>query len=204
MERVGAVFHHFAYVTPAQLSFKEDYYGFKSATAKWQALNHHKGSGLLKDYFDWVSDETMFDDAAHYRVEPLARQDASNGRWNFNGRGLLPRGERTDTDTGPRIVVDGIFWQYSSSGIARVWENLLAEWVKSRFVDRVTVLDRAAARPRAFLVFITGPSRGTTTPTPAGTPSALRRCAAYLTPIFSSQPTTRRRWRRRRSSAATT
>ena len=146
MERVGAIFHHFAYVTPAQLSFKEDYYGYKGATAKWHALNHHKGSGLLKDFFDWVSDDTMFDDAAHYRVEPLARQDAATGRWSFDGRGLLPRGERVNT--GPRIVVDGIFWQYSSSGIARVWENLLAEWVKSDFVDRVTVLDRAGTAPR--------------------------------------------------------
>jgi glycosyltransferase involved in cell wall biosynthesis len=42
----------------------------------------------------------------------------------------------------PRIVVDGIFFQYASSGISRVWAALLDEWAKSRFIEHVIVLDR--------------------------------------------------------------
>jgi glycosyltransferase involved in cell wall biosynthesis len=42
----------------------------------------------------------------------------------------------------PRIVVDGVFYQYHSSGIARVWAAVLEEWAKSGFIERVVFLDR--------------------------------------------------------------
>ncbi|MDP1910019.1 MAG: glycosyltransferase family 1 protein, partial [Hyphomicrobium sp.] len=48
----------------------------------------------------------------------------------------------------PRIVIDGVFWQYLSSGIGRVWENVLREWVKTGFIDNVILLDRAGTAPR--------------------------------------------------------
>ena len=48
----------------------------------------------------------------------------------------------------PRILVDGIFWQYLSSGIGRLWENVLREWVASGFADNVILLDRAGTAPR--------------------------------------------------------
>jgi glycosyltransferase involved in cell wall biosynthesis len=41
-----------------------------------------------------------------------------------------------------RIVVDGVFFQYQSSGIARVWTALLDEWAKSGFIEHVVFLDR--------------------------------------------------------------
>jgi glycosyltransferase involved in cell wall biosynthesis len=42
----------------------------------------------------------------------------------------------------PRIIVDGVFFQYLSSGIARVWTALLEEWAKSGFIEHVVLLDR--------------------------------------------------------------
>jgi glycosyltransferase involved in cell wall biosynthesis len=42
----------------------------------------------------------------------------------------------------PCIIVDGIFFQYQSSGIARVWTALLEEWAKSGFIEHVVLLDR--------------------------------------------------------------
>src|SRR5262249_43487027 len=48
----------------------------------------------------------------------------------------------------PRIAVDGIFYQYAASGIARVWTCLLQEWVKSGFAENLIVLDRAGTAPR--------------------------------------------------------
>jgi glycosyltransferase involved in cell wall biosynthesis len=56
---------------------------------------------------------------------------------------------RTRRDLGapkPRIALDGIFFQYASSGIARVWSALLEEWSKSGFIDHVTLLVRRNSR----------------------------------------------------------
>jgi glycosyltransferase involved in cell wall biosynthesis len=47
-----------------------------------------------------------------------------------------------DTVRYPRIAVDGIFFQYASSGIARVWTALFEEWAKSGFIQHVVFLDR--------------------------------------------------------------
>lgn len=144
-EAHGAVFQHFAYVTEAQLGFKESYYGYAGATARWRELLTQKGSGLLADYFGWVTDKTMFDDAAAHRVEPMAMRDAT-GAWRFaeptgvKDRGPLP--------ASPRIVVDGVYWQYLSSGIGRVWQSMLEEWVKDGLADHFIVLDRAGTAPR--------------------------------------------------------
>jgi glycosyltransferase involved in cell wall biosynthesis len=48
----------------------------------------------------------------------------------------------------PRIVVDGVIFQYQSSGIARVWAALLEEWAKSGFIDHVVLLDRGGGVPQ--------------------------------------------------------
>jgi len=144
-EAHGAVFQHFAYVTEAQLGFKETYYGYAGATARWRELLAHKGSGLLADYFGWVTDKTMFDDASVYRVEPMARSDA-DGAWHFD----TPTGvkDRGPVPVRPRIVVDGLYWQYMASGIGRVWRSLLEAWVADGSVEHVIVLDRAGTAPR--------------------------------------------------------
>ncbi len=144
-EAHGAVFQHFAYVTAAQLGFKETYYGYAGATARWRDLLARKGPGFLADYFPWVTDRTMFDDAAVYRVEPIARADAAGG-WTF----APPAGakDRGPVPVTPRIVVDGVYWQYGASGIGRVWQSMLEEWVKDGLADHVVVLDRAGSAPR--------------------------------------------------------
>jgi glycosyltransferase involved in cell wall biosynthesis len=51
-------------------------------------------------------------------------------------RDEIPRPSR------PRIVVDGVFFQYQSSGIARVWTALLEEWAKSGLIEHVVLLRR--------------------------------------------------------------
>lgn len=144
-EAHGAVFQHFAYATAAQLGFKETYYGYAGATARWRELMAQKGSGFLADYFGWVTDRTMFDDAAVYRVEPMAWPDAT-GAWQFGA----PTGakDRGPVPARPRIVVDGIYWQYLNSGIGRVWQSLLEAWVRDGSAEHVILLDRAGTAPR--------------------------------------------------------
>jgi glycosyltransferase involved in cell wall biosynthesis len=45
----------------------------------------------------------------------------------------------------PRIMVDGVFFQHQSSGIARVWTALLEEWAKSGFIRHIIFLDRSGS-----------------------------------------------------------
>ncbi len=142
-EAAGAVFQHFAYATEAQLGFKESYYGYAGARARWHGLLARTGSGFLADHFGWVKDRTMFDDAAVFGLVPLARQDAA-GAWSFG----TPDGASPPAHARPRILVDGIYWQYLSSGIGRVWHSLLEEWVADGSAENIILLDRAGTAPR--------------------------------------------------------
>ena len=47
-----------------------------------------------------------------------------------------------------RIVLDGVFFQYYLTGIARVWWSLLSEWKRDGFAEQILVLDRAGTMPR--------------------------------------------------------
>jgi glycosyltransferase involved in cell wall biosynthesis len=145
-EQVGAVFQHFAYATDDQVTFKEQYYGYKGATAQWRALQAQTGSGKLRDFFGWVSDDTIYDDVSQYPVRPLAQVNPADGCWTFDR--LNPTPSVCRPTRRPRILIDGIFWQYLSGGIGRLWENLLREWVISGFADNVILLDRVGTAPR--------------------------------------------------------
>jgi predicted O-linked N-acetylglucosamine transferase (SPINDLY family)/glycosyltransferase involved in cell wall biosynthesis len=48
-----------------------------------------------------------------------------------------------------KIVIDGIFFQSQQrSGISRVWQSLMAEWVTSGFAENIVILDRAGTAPK--------------------------------------------------------
>jgi glycosyltransferase involved in cell wall biosynthesis len=145
-EAVGAVFQHFAYATEAQVNFKESYYGYTGALEKWRVLQSHRGSGFLRDYFPWVTDECLVDDAATLGVAPVAWVE--DGRWTFATDGGTQSQRRDCALPRPRIVVDGYFFQIARSGIARVWLNLFRVWSKSGFAEYIIVLDRAGTAPR--------------------------------------------------------
>jgi len=46
------------------------------------------------------------------------------------------------------FVIDGVFFQYRNTGIARVWEELLQQWASSSFSSNILVLDRNGTCPR--------------------------------------------------------
>ena len=48
----------------------------------------------------------------------------------------------------PKIIIDGIFFQLSQNGIARVWKSLLEEWANQEFGKHLIVLDRAGTAPK--------------------------------------------------------
>lgn len=48
----------------------------------------------------------------------------------------------------PRIIVDGVFFQLYSTGIARVWRSLLQQWTNTEFAAHIIVLDRTNTTPK--------------------------------------------------------
>jgi glycosyltransferase involved in cell wall biosynthesis len=150
-EQAGAVFQHFAYATEEQVRFKESYYAHSGALEGWRRLRNAveaaDGPVRLGDFFPWVEDDTLVDDARRRHVSPLA-EERQDGSWFFPKREAHARGGSTSGREGV-IVVDGVFFQhFLDTGIARVWRSYLREWVKSGFARRVVFLDRAGVGPR--------------------------------------------------------
>ncbi len=59
----------------------------------------------------------------------------------------------------PLIIVDGVFFQLYRTGIARVWNSLLAEWAKDGFYQHIIILDRAGTAPKiAGIRYLTIPA----------------------------------------------
>jgi glycosyltransferase involved in cell wall biosynthesis len=48
----------------------------------------------------------------------------------------------------PKIAIDGIFFQYYQTGIARVWQSLLETWKHQDFARNIVLLDRVGTAPK--------------------------------------------------------
>jgi glycosyltransferase involved in cell wall biosynthesis len=143
-EAAGLVFQHFAYVTEAQLSFKERYYGYSGAIEAWRALQLRRDFPLrLKEVFPWVTDETVIHTTQSMGVHALAGQDPVTGKWHFSSDSSIA--PKTNV---PTILVDGVFFQLNNTGISIVWQEILKVWGSSDIASRIRVLDRGGSAPR--------------------------------------------------------
>jgi len=133
-EERGLVFQHFAYATPAQVRFKEVYYGYTGALAAWRKLQDAPLPAQLRDFLPWVRDSTSVGRPAWLGVTPLAGR-----KWVLGGD--------TERHT-PRIVIDGVFFQLYRTGIARVWRSLLMQWAGTDFARNIVLINRAGTAPR--------------------------------------------------------
>ncbi|NEQ97126.1 MAG: glycosyltransferase, partial [Cyanothece sp. SIO2G6] len=148
-ERAGLVFQHFAYVTEAQLQFKESYYGYKNAVAQWQKLQTQTQFPLLlRDYFGWVNDDTLIESVDVCKIVPLMERQSETSDWRFLTAKDIQEQMMTVYKPFPQIVFDGVFFQFTNSGIAQVWRSLLQEWSQSEFAQHIIVLDRDGSAPR--------------------------------------------------------
>ncbi|MEH2100139.1 MAG: class I SAM-dependent methyltransferase [Nostoc sp.] len=148
-ERHGLVFQHFAYVTEEQLRFKEQYYGYRNAFSHWKALQETtKFPVLLRDYFYWVLDEAQVNVADSLEIIPIAQRELSSNSWHFLQPDELQQQITHIKKLAPIILVDAVFFQINTTGIARVWKSLLEEWVNSGFANHITVLDRTGTAPK--------------------------------------------------------
>jgi hypothetical protein len=67
MEREGAVFQHHAWATLEQARFKQAYYGYEAAADAWRALQAQPTFPVkLREYFPWVSDDSVVDRAENF------------------------------------------------------------------------------------------------------------------------------------------
>lgn len=83
-EKLNLIFQHFAYVTPKQLLFKEQYYGYKKAVSQWMKLQTRTYFPVrLSKYFSWVKDATKVDTANSCGVIPIAQRVGSKEDWRF-------------------------------------------------------------------------------------------------------------------------
>jgi glycosyltransferase involved in cell wall biosynthesis len=147
--KAGLLFQHFAYVTPQQLQFKEQYYGYQHAVRDWRRLQAGAEFPLfLRNYFSWVEDDTIVEPAKDCGVVPIAQYNPDNGSWYFLQSEELKSKMMEVKKPFPQIVIDGVFFQIANSGIARVWKSLLEEWVKTGFAQHLIVLDRDGTAPR--------------------------------------------------------
>lgn len=67
--RDGLVFRHYAYVLPAQLRFKEIYYGYRDALMQWEHLPSD-GPVRLRDHLSWIEDSAIAEDSLRYGIAP--------------------------------------------------------------------------------------------------------------------------------------
>lgn len=147
-EREGLIFQHFAYLTREQLLFKEKYYGYKNALSDWLRLNsREKFPVFLRDYFEWVTDDTTVDLTDNFGIVPIAKIDHENN--------LIYSAETSQSIVKPalkyrkpKILVDGVFFQLLNSGIGRVWKTLFEEWSDGDFSKHLLILDRDGTAPK--------------------------------------------------------
>ena len=159
-EKQGLVFQHFAYVMNKQLQFKETYYGYKDAVLQWSKLQKQTQLPvLLREYVGWVHDETMVNTATSMGLLPILSKAADGINWRFKigSQEVLAKDSERIAISEPRkvqikdsikVIVDGVFFQLNHTGIARVWNSLLEEWVISGFAKQVLVIDRAGSAPK--------------------------------------------------------
>jgi FkbM family methyltransferase len=148
-EAYGLIFQHFAYVTEKQLRFKEQYYGYQDAVLRWQSLQTHNTFPVsLSDFFPWAYGKTIVDKTKSFGLSPIAQRNPASNTWHFiSADDLNPKSIHHNVAT-PLVVVDGIFFQFYKTGIARVWSSLFQEWANDSFSESVLVLDRNKTAPR--------------------------------------------------------
>jgi protein O-GlcNAc transferase len=82
---------------------------------------------------------------------------AQDGLLHLQGGALEGDGYSWSLPATGSIVVDGVFFQLAGSGIARVWMNLLEEWSRSGFGQRIVILDRGRTPRFAGLRYLDTP-----------------------------------------------
>ncbi len=125
---LGLTFQHFAYVTEAQVRFKEIYYGYNDAVEHWKRLCEAPGPVNPADYLPWAKDDAVVDD------------------WKDSGEPLLS--EKWLTQKPRRVKIAGqdqdnsrdLMAVQTESSFAQALEKLFREIKPRRIIETGTYL----------------------------------------------------------------
>jgi len=147
------VFQHFAYTTPSQLLFKEQYYGYSNALKQWKVLQSEKKfPKYLRNYFDWVNDDALVEQCEKLDVVPLATANKDQWIFNHSKRATLPYKEivvlRTDS-IGDNVislpVVEKIQAAYPSANISVICQQSVRQLYESLgFVKQIITFNKVS------------------------------------------------------------
>lgn len=144
-EAVGAVFDHFAYATPEQVKFKEQYYGYRGLEKSWRKLQmdvKRKPPLLLRDYFPWVKDHTTVSTPQAMGLRPLAVLKKTGWRTGW------PRKKSLANPVPPKILLDeNLLLQPGTKIINNLWAQILEDWSKTGFSRYLQILERNQDSP---------------------------------------------------------
>ncbi len=144
-EGLGLTFQRFAFVIENQVAIKQRNHAMEGVVDAWKQLQgEHLLPSPLRDYFPWIEDYRLVHDLESRNITPIARLDSESARWSFTDHAPL---SGKPSLTKPVIVVDGVFFQLSNTGIARMWEEVLREWGTTEIGRRVWVLNRGGTAP---------------------------------------------------------
>ncbi|MCH7964454.1 MAG: FkbM family methyltransferase, partial [Bacteroidetes bacterium] len=160
------VFQHFAYFTKEQLLFKEKYYGYKEALQQWELLLQQTNFPLLlKDYFQWVEDNSIVETIESESLTPiLYKDDKGNWKYNYNVKAQLKKylslNTKVELISDPKNIIfiridsigDNILassmlphikQKFSNSKITIICQEHITELYKySPFVDNILAIDK--------------------------------------------------------------
>ncbi|WP_234301183.1 glycosyltransferase family protein, partial [Sphaerospermopsis aphanizomenoides] len=109
-----------------------------SEQARQEVLAKHTIEARINQIIKFVTTGEKIE----YQLIPELKQQT-----NLNQQNSYSWTTKIKTSPKPIIIVDGVFFQLYKTGIARVWQSILQEWVKSGFAKHIVLLDRAGTAP---------------------------------------------------------
>ncbi len=146
----GLVFEHFSYAIPAQIRFKEIYYGYKNAMQLWENLQRTTGQVNPRDYLPWADKDGIVEDwgpergptlADKYLAPALPKKMKIAGIDNVSGKDLTQ--------------IDG------ESDFARAIRELITSIRPTKIIETGTYLGQGTTRAIASALKETGNTEAT-------------------------------------------
>jgi glycosyltransferase involved in cell wall biosynthesis/acetyltransferase-like isoleucine patch superfamily enzyme/predicted O-methyltransferase YrrM len=111
---------------------------------------------IFKTLYDIVVPSGMIqvDDYGHWEGCKKALHDFENIIGDYftlhqiDYTGVWFQKSRNNQVVPPKILVDGVFFQFYQTGIARVWKSLFQEWANNGFAKHIIIVDRAGTAPK--------------------------------------------------------
>ncbi|MEY3198764.1 MAG: hypothetical protein RJA13_722 [Bacteroidota bacterium] len=117
-----------------------------SIIAKKFGLNFYSNGSSLHLFTEKSISPELFSQLCSHSPQDLRKPSLLHQDYQMVVNSLKDKNKEKQTSL--KVLVDGVFFQFDSSGIARVWISLLKEWVRNGFAKHIVVLDRNGTMPK--------------------------------------------------------